>query len=70
MSRTRGGAPPTFRSATPLSHAGVGPEALRPGITTGLPWTNDGSYMGLHYAMRTPDLRALERQRGSAPSAL
>ena len=30
-----------FRSATPLSQTGLGPEALRPSITAGLPCAND-----------------------------
>jgi hypothetical protein len=31
-----------FRSVTPLSRIGSGPEALRPSITAGMPFANDG----------------------------
>jgi hypothetical protein len=31
----------TFRSAAPLSQGALGPEALRPSITTGLPFSNE-----------------------------
>jgi hypothetical protein len=33
-----------FRSATPLSQTGLGPEALRPSIIASLPFANDGGY--------------------------
>src|SRR5262249_18127339 len=61
MSRALGGARRTLRSATPLSRSGAGPEALRPGITAGLPWTNDGSHNGLHtYKRYISSFRAWE----------
>jgi hypothetical protein len=37
-----------FRSATPLSQIGSGPEALRPSITAGMPFANDGGYNFAH----------------------
>src|SRR5262245_17017995 len=55
MSRALGGARRTLRSATPLSRPGAGPEALRPGITAGLPWTNDGSQIVYDYACAARD---------------
>src|SRR5262249_3788460 len=61
MSRALGGARRTLRSATPLSRSSAGPEALRPGITAGLPWTNDSSHHGLYaYKRYVSSVRAWE----------
>jgi hypothetical protein len=38
----------TFRPATPLSQIGIGPEALRPSITAGLPFSNEADFLSFH----------------------
>jgi hypothetical protein len=54
-----GGVPRTIRSATPLSHFMVGPEALHPCITTGLLRAN--TYLSTRFYEDVRRFRALRR---------
>ena len=44
----------TFRPVTPLSQQHMGPEALRPSITTGLPFSNE--YLLYSHGLQNSDI--------------